>query len=239
MGISDTLEKLAEKRILNGDLDGAYALISTAEKMQKKCKYCPAETDKKMCSKCAKMTKCALKGCDAKMHWGEMVKKGGKAYCCKDCAKADQKTERTALDELVAKYAGKKDEQEYANIQEEEANKKWDEFKAKGKKKPEDIKPSKKKSALDLMLAKYARDYWEPTSEEVYEKEMPLDGDGVVQETDFQLNFDKDPQGSLIESLQALADQAHETYMESRSDYHSGLADGIEKSIEYIKNHLT
>lgn len=241
MSISETLEKLAEKKILDGDLDGAYALISTAEKMDRTCKHCDSKVkgEDKICTKCAKMTKCSLKSCDVIKRWGEMVKEGKKAYCCAKCAKADKKVDRKAFDEMVAKYAGKKQEEEYANVQEDEANKKWKEFQAKGKKRPEDIKPNKK-SALETMLAKYAREEWEPTSEEVYGKEVPM---GLAPEDDLDVesvnDFDVDPQGSLIDSLQALADHAHETFMQSKSEYHAGMADGIERALEYAKSHLS
>ena len=41
-----------------------------------------------------------------------MHKQGGKAYCCKDCAKAD-KMKKTALDDMIEKYAGKSEKGSY------------------------------------------------------------------------------------------------------------------------------
>ena len=110
MSIEHILEKLASKQASLGNHEFAYRLIEASEK----CAYCGTKKGEMMerkgktvCKTCAKMTKCALKGCKAKMMYGEMIKKGDKAYCCKDCAKADSRMKRTALDEMIEKYAGK------------------------------------------------------------------------------------------------------------------------------------
>jgi hypothetical protein len=110
MSFDHILNKLAEKHILAGNKDFAYRLVEASEK---ECSHCGDKSSEMMkrkskhfCPKCSKQTKCALKGCEAKMMYAEMHKQGGKAYCCKDCAKAD-KMKKTALDDMIEKYAKK------------------------------------------------------------------------------------------------------------------------------------
>ena len=113
MSFDHILNKLAEKHILAGNKDFAYRLVEASEK---ECSHCGDKSSEMMkrkskhfCPKCSKQTKCALKGCEAKMMYAEMHKQGGKAYCSKDCAKAN-KMKKTALDDMIEKYAGKSEE---------------------------------------------------------------------------------------------------------------------------------
>ena len=114
MSVVDILNKLAEKHIVSGNNEYAYRLVEAVDSSEKECGYCGKKSQtmkrkgKDLCEKCAKKTKCSLKGCEAMMMYGEMYKKGGKAYCCADCAKAD-KMKKTALDDLIEKYAGIED----------------------------------------------------------------------------------------------------------------------------------
>jgi len=116
MSFDHILNKLAEKHILAGNKDFAYRLVEASEK---ECSHCGDKSaemmkrkSKHFCPKCSKQTKCALKGCEAKMMHAEMHKQGGKVYCSKDCAKAD-KMKKTALDDMIEKYAGKSEEGSY------------------------------------------------------------------------------------------------------------------------------
>jgi hypothetical protein len=115
MSVKDILNKLAEKQMLEGNQDLAFRLVEAADKSEK-CHFCDkraqmmkrkGKKDIHVCKDCGKSTKCALKGCSAKMLYGEMVKRGGKAYCCSDCASKDSKMKKTALDEMLEKYAKK------------------------------------------------------------------------------------------------------------------------------------
>jgi hypothetical protein len=172
MSLDHILNKLAEKHILAGNKDFAYRLVEASEK---ECAHCGSKSaeimkrkGKHTCPKCAKETKCALKGCEAKMMYAEMHKQGGKAYCCKDCAKAD-KMKKTALDDLIQKYA--KTKEEYvgyyggAKCEKCEDNKASGECKNCGKLMCKDCKGSegkckgcsgKKTSSLEVLLNKYA-----------------------------------------------------------------------------------
>jgi len=116
MSFDHILNKLAEKHILAGNKDFAYRLVEASEK---ECSHCGDKSaemmkrkSKHFCPKCSKQTKCALKGCEAKMMYAEMHKQGGKVYCSKDCAKAD-KMKKTALDDMIEKYAGKSEKGSY------------------------------------------------------------------------------------------------------------------------------
>jgi hypothetical protein len=107
---------LAEKQMIAGNDDLAFRLVEAADKSTK-CHFCDKKAemmkrkgkkDIHVCKTCGKDTKCALRGCSAKMMFGEMIKRGGKAYCCNDCAKKDSTMKKTALDEMLEKYAGEK-----------------------------------------------------------------------------------------------------------------------------------
>jgi len=115
MSVKDILNKLAEKQMLSGNDDFAFRLVEAADKSEK-CHFCDKKAhmmkrkgkkDIHVCKECGTSTKCSLKGCSAKMMYGEMIKKGGKAYCCSGCASKDVKMKKTALDEMLEKYAKK------------------------------------------------------------------------------------------------------------------------------------
>jgi len=114
MSFDHILNKLAEKKALEGDSEFAYRLVEAAEKA-KECDYCGAKKGqmmkrkgKSVCNDCAKMKTCSLKGCGAKMMQAEMHKKGGKLYCCSECAKKDMMQKSADYNEMLAKYAHKK-----------------------------------------------------------------------------------------------------------------------------------
>jgi hypothetical protein len=130
MSFDHILNKLAEKKALEGNTDFAYRLIEAAEK---ECTFCGTKKGqimkkkgKAVCSVCAEVKTCALKGCGEKMMHGEMHKKNGKTYCCAECAKKDSSMKKTALDEMLEKYAGIED------------LKRWREEQGKGKNKKEE-----------------------------------------------------------------------------------------------------
>jgi len=172
MSFDHILNKLAEKHILAGNKDFAYRLVEASEK---ECSHCGDKSaemmkrkSKHFCPKCSKQTKCALKGCEAKMMYAEMHKQGGKVYCSKDCAKAD-KMKKTALDDMIEKYA--KTKEEYvgyyggAKCEKCEDNKASGECENCGKLMCKDCKGSegkckgcsrKKSSSLEVLLNKYA-----------------------------------------------------------------------------------
>jgi hypothetical protein len=143
MSFDHILNKLAEKKAAEGNTEFAYRLIVAAEKHEKECAFC-GETKAKMmkrksknvCEDCATMKTCALKECGAKMMKGEMYKKGEKHYCCADCAKKDSLVKKSALDEMLSKYAGIED------------LKKWQETHGKGK------NSNEKKTSKDSFKAK-------------------------------------------------------------------------------------
>jgi len=172
MSFDHILNKLAEKHILAGNKDFAYRLVEASEK---ECSHCGDKSaelmkrkSKHFCPKCSKQTKCALKGCEAKMMYAEMHKQGEKAYCSKDCAKAD-KMKKTALDDMIEKYAKTKEEYEGyyggAKCEKCEDNKASGECENCGKLMCKDCKGSegkckgcsrKKTSSLEVLLNKYA-----------------------------------------------------------------------------------